>query len=63
MHQLELHRFRSAELRREAQQERLAREVLRHRRAARRAESAGHAAPAAESHTDGPRRHGQPRTA
>ncbi|KOV95359.1 hypothetical protein [Streptomyces sp. NRRL B-3648] len=63
MYQLELHQIRSAELRRTAQQERLAREAVRVRRAARRAASAGHGAPAAESHTDRPRRHRLPRTA
>ncbi|MFJ4525056.1 hypothetical protein ACIP4Y_29575 [Streptomyces sp. NPDC088810] len=63
MYQFELHQVRSAELRRTAQQERLAREVVRLRRAARRAESAGHGAPAAESHTDRPRRHRLARTA
>ncbi|MFF9675009.1 MULTISPECIES: hypothetical protein [Streptomyces] len=62
MYELELHRLRSAELRRTAREERLAREVVRSRRAARRGRS-GHAAPAAESHTDGSRRQGQPRTA
>ncbi|MEU0053394.1 hypothetical protein ABZ299_21540 [Streptomyces sp. NPDC006184] len=57
MYELELHRIRSAELRREAQRERLAREVVRARRAAR------HGAPAAESHTERPRRTRLPRTA
>ncbi|QJS09836.1 hypothetical protein HKX69_10155 [Streptomyces argyrophyllae] len=60
MYALELHRLRSDELRRTAQEDRLAREVLRSRRAARRADDG---APAAESHTDGPRRHRLPRTA
>ncbi|QTE01067.1 hypothetical protein [Streptomyces cyanogenus] len=57
MYQLELHQIRSAELRRTARQERLAREAVRLRRAARRAESAGHGAPVAESHTGRLRRH------
>jgi hypothetical protein len=61
VYELELHRMRFAELRRTAQRERLAREVVRSRRAARRGAS-GDGAPAAESHTDGPRRHGLPRT-
>ncbi|MBL1086638.1 hypothetical protein JK359_32560 [Streptomyces actinomycinicus] len=63
MHALDLHRVRSAELRRVAQQERLAREAVRSRRAARRAASAGDGTAAAESHTDRPRRHRLPRTA
>ncbi|MEW2289095.1 hypothetical protein [Streptomyces sp. NPDC047841] len=63
MYALELHRLRSDELRRTAQEDRLAREVLRSRRAARRAGAAGDGAPAAESHTDRPRRHRLPRTA
>ncbi|WP_225823052.1 hypothetical protein [Streptomyces naphthomycinicus] len=63
MIELELHQIRSAELRSAAQRERLAREAVRSRRAARRAESAGHGAPAAESHTDRPRRLRLPRTA
>ncbi|MGW1594751.1 hypothetical protein [Streptomyces sp. NPDC002343] len=62
MYELELHRLRSAELRRTAREERLAREAVRSRRAARRARP-GVGAPAAESHTDGSRRHGLPRTA
>jgi hypothetical protein len=63
MYEYELHRIRSAELRRTAQRERLAREVVRARRAARRAESAGHGTPAAEPHTDRPRRLRLPRAA
>ncbi|MEU6668773.1 hypothetical protein [Streptomyces sp. NPDC046727] len=63
MYGLELHQLRSADLRRTAQQERLAREAVRIRRAARRAESAGHGTPVAESHTDRPRRLRLPRTA
>ncbi|MFF9090253.1 hypothetical protein ACF1BE_28365 [Streptomyces sp. NPDC014991] len=57
MYELELHRIRSAELRREAQRDRLAREAVRARRAAR------HDTPAAESHTERPRRTRLPRTA
>ncbi|MFB0618092.1 hypothetical protein [Streptomyces sp. AGS-58] len=57
MYELELQRIRSAELRRQAQRDRLAREVVRARRAAR------HDAPAAESHTERPRRTRLPRTA
>ena len=41
MYEYELSQLRSAELRRQAQQERLAREAVRGRRAARR-EAAGH---------------------
>ncbi|MFH9090252.1 hypothetical protein [Streptomyces sp. NPDC017673] len=63
MYDLELHRLRAAELRRTAEEDRLAREAVRSRRAGRRAESAGGGAPAAESHTDRPRRHRLPRTA
>ncbi|MES9525359.1 hypothetical protein [Streptomyces capoamus] len=63
MYQLELHQIRAAELRSTARRERLAREVVRSRRAARRARSDGHGAPAAESHTDRPRRLRLPRTA
>ncbi|MEU3830871.1 hypothetical protein GT045_26265 [Streptomyces sp. SID486] len=63
MYEYELHRFRSAELRRTAQRERLAREAVRARRAARRAEHAGNGTPAAESHTDRPRRLRPARTA
>ncbi|MET7287502.1 hypothetical protein [Streptomyces sp. NPDC005573] len=40
MHEFELQRFHTAELRRAAQQERLAREVVRAGRATRRAEAA-----------------------
>ncbi|WP_189819291.1 hypothetical protein [Streptomyces olivaceoviridis] len=63
MYALELHRLRSAELRRTAQEDRLAREAVRSRRAARRAEPVGDGAPAAESHTGRPRRQRLPRTA
>ncbi|MET8561405.1 hypothetical protein ABZV75_12720 [Streptomyces flaveolus] len=59
MHALELHHLRSAELRRTAQEERLAREAVR----SRRAESAGDGAPDAEPHTGRTRRHRLPRTA
>ncbi|MFI1539361.1 hypothetical protein [Streptomyces anandii] len=51
----EIHQMRSAELRRQADQERLAREALRGRRAGRR--RAGREAPVAESHSQGSRRH------
>ncbi|MEU1407152.1 hypothetical protein ABZ471_33230 [Streptomyces sp. NPDC005728] len=61
MYEFELHRLRSAELRRQAAQERLAREVRRSRGDARRA--ALHSTAGGESHTDRPRRHRLPRTA
>ncbi|MEU2714993.1 hypothetical protein [Streptomyces sp. NPDC007205] len=57
MIEFEYHKVRSAQLIREAEQERLARDVARMRRAAR------HEGSAAESHTDRPRRHRIPRTA
>ncbi|MFF8729626.1 hypothetical protein ACF073_24485 [Streptomyces sp. NPDC015171] len=63
MYELEIHRLRSAELRHAAQRERLAREAVRYRRAARRARAAGDGASEAESHTDRPRRQRLPRTA
>ncbi|WP_251095055.1 hypothetical protein [Streptomyces sp. Caat 7-52] len=63
MYEFELHRLRSADLRRTAQQERLAREAVRSRRAARRSGSAGDGTPVAESHTDRPRRLRLPHTA
>ncbi|MEV6114298.1 hypothetical protein AB0L59_17730 [Streptomyces sp. NPDC052109] len=63
MIEIEYHKMRSAQLILEAEQQRLAREVARARRAARQAESAGHGGAAAESHTDRPRRHRIPRTA
>ncbi|MER6467897.1 hypothetical protein [Streptomyces collinus] len=63
MYELDLLRMRSAELRREAAQERLAREVARGGRAARRAAAALRSAPEAETHTDRPRGHRLPRTA
>ncbi|MDQ0932898.1 hypothetical protein [Streptomyces turgidiscabies] len=55
MFEYELHQFRSAELRREAADERLAREAVRSARAARREES-GRAAEG-EVHRDDQRRH------
>ncbi len=55
MFMYEFHELRSSELRRQAEQERLARSVLRHRRSARR--DASQEAPEAEAHSDGPRRH------
>ncbi|MFF7973678.1 hypothetical protein [Streptomyces sp. NPDC007905] len=63
MYELELHRMRSAELRRDAARKRLAREVARSRRAARREEAALHSTSGAEPHTDRPRRYRLPRTA
>lgn len=63
MYELDLVRMRSAELRREAARERLAREVARDRRAARRAVAALRSAPEAEPHTDRPRGHRLPRSA
>ncbi|WP_329270560.1 hypothetical protein [Streptomyces sp. NBC_01451] len=55
MFEYELHQIRSAELRREAADERRAREAVRGARAARR-EAAGRAAEG-EVHTDRTRRH------
>ncbi|NEA66723.1 hypothetical protein [Streptomyces sp. SID12488] len=55
MFEYELHQIRSAELRREAADERLAREAVRSARAARR-EAVGRAAEG-EVHTDRTRRH------
>jgi hypothetical protein len=55
MYEYELHQMRSAELRRQAAEERLAREAVRSRRAARR-EQARQAAEG-EVHTERPRRH------
>ncbi|MQY39455.1 hypothetical protein SRB17_74820 [Streptomyces sp. RB17] len=63
MIEFEYHKVRSAELIHEAERARLAREVARARRAARREGSAGHAGALAESHTDRPRPHRTPRTA
>ncbi|MFE7234334.1 hypothetical protein ACWCRF_30205 [Streptomyces sp. NPDC002405] len=54
MFHYELHQLRSAELGRRAEQDRLVREVLRARRAARR--SAGRRTAEAEPHTHGPHR-------
>ncbi|MGW7523105.1 hypothetical protein [Streptomyces sp. NPDC054783] len=62
MIEIEYHKMRSAQLIHEAEQTRLAREVARARRAARR-DSAGQDGAVAESHTDRPRRHRIPRTA
>ncbi|MFE9451214.1 hypothetical protein [Streptomyces sp. NPDC006739] len=66
MFELELHQLRAAELRRQADGERLAREAVRSLRAARRAargeEEARHTA-GTEAHTDRPRRHRHPHTA
>ncbi|MFE9441270.1 hypothetical protein ACFYO2_20170 [Streptomyces sp. NPDC006602] len=61
MYEYEISQLRSAELIRKAEQERLAREAVRSRRAARR-ETAEHAAEG-EVHTGRPRRHRFPRTA
>jgi hypothetical protein len=55
MIEYELQQARSAELRRQAEHERLARAVLRGRRAARREAVARRAAE--ETHTDRPRQH------
>ncbi|MEW2258769.1 hypothetical protein [Streptomyces sp. NPDC047869] len=63
MYEFETHRLRHAELRRAAAQERLAREAVGARRAARREETAGLGTTGAEPHTDRPRRHRLPRTA
>nr|WP_046726924.1 hypothetical protein [Streptomyces humi] len=49
----ELHQIRSAELRRQAADARLAREAVRFRRAARRAETTGGAAEPDGAHTAG----------
>ncbi|MEU0408861.1 hypothetical protein ABZ307_13770 [Streptomyces griseorubiginosus] len=57
----ELSRYRSAELRRQAENERLVRETLRGRRAARR--EAAERTAEADSHTGRPRRHRFLRTA
>ncbi|WP_433452726.1 hypothetical protein ACQPXS_31795 [Streptomyces sp. CA-142005] len=63
MIEIEYHKMRSAQLIHEAEQVRLAREVARGRRAARRERTAGHDGAGAESHTDRSRRHRVPRTA
>jgi hypothetical protein len=55
MYQYELHQLRSAELIRQADQERLAREAVRTRRSFRR--RATSRAAASEPHTGHPRRH------
>ncbi|MEW2167898.1 hypothetical protein AB0912_33615 [Streptomyces sp. NPDC007084] len=59
MFEYELHRIRSAELIREAQDDRLAREALRGRRAARRAARRASAEQDGEgrAHSPRPRRH------
>ncbi|MCF1595631.1 hypothetical protein [Streptomyces muensis] len=64
MHGYELHHLRSADLIRRAEHERLAREALRLRRAARRetAERSAEGA-ATEEHTSRSRGHRHPRTA
>ncbi|GAA3994100.1 hypothetical protein GCM10022232_32570 [Streptomyces plumbiresistens] len=61
MYEYEISQLRSAELIRQAEQERLAREALRGRRAARR--EAARRAAEGEVHTGRPRRHRFPRTA
>ncbi|MFG2353550.1 hypothetical protein [Streptomyces sp. NPDC048521] len=63
MFEIEYHRMRSAQLIREAEQARLAREAARARRAGRQELSTRNDGPAAEPHTDRPRRHRQPRAA
>lgn len=71
MFEYELHRIRSTELRRQAEDARLAREAVRSRRAARReaARAAGHATATAdalaaqEAHTDRRGRRRLPRAA
>ncbi|MEW1645492.1 MULTISPECIES: hypothetical protein [unclassified Streptomyces] len=55
MYEYELHRIRSAEMRREAANERLAREAVRGARAARREQA--RQATEGEVHTERPRRH------
>ncbi|MFD8814926.1 hypothetical protein ACFV23_26440 [Streptomyces sp. NPDC059627] len=61
MFEYELHRIRSAELRRQAAEARLAREAVRARRAASR--EAEHHAAAEEAHTDRRGRRRLPRAA
>ncbi|MER5854868.1 MULTISPECIES: hypothetical protein [Streptomyces] len=63
MFEMDYHRTRSAQLIREAQQDRLAREAARARRTARQEASGRDGDTVAESHTDRPRRHRLPRTA
>ncbi|MCT9081042.1 hypothetical protein [Streptomyces fulvoviolaceus] len=60
-YEYEISQLRSAELMRQAEHERLAREVVRGRRAARR--EAARRAAEGEVHTGGPRRHRFLRTA
>ncbi|WP_367320647.1 hypothetical protein [Streptomyces sp. HUAS ZL42] len=55
MYEYELHQMRSAELRRRAEHDRLAREAVRHRRAARR--EAAERTAEHEAHTGRSRRH------
>lgn len=59
MYEYELHQIRSAELIREAQNHRLVQEVLRGRRAARRAavRESSRDEPEGQGHSDRPRRH------
>ncbi|MEU6771929.1 hypothetical protein [Streptomyces sp. NPDC046759] len=57
------HQMRSAQLIREAELQRLAREAVRARRTARHEEPAGHDGAATESHTGRTRRHRTPHTA
>ena len=61
MYEYEIQQLRSAELIRQAEHERLAREVVRGRRAARR--EAARRSAEEEGHTGSPRRHRSPRTA
>ncbi|MDC0771153.1 hypothetical protein [Streptomyces sp. HD] len=65
MYEYEIHHFRSTELIRKAEHERLAREALRLRRAARReaTERSAEGTGDAESHTSRLRRHRHPRAA
>ncbi|MET9085145.1 hypothetical protein ACIPX0_50530 [Streptomyces sp. NPDC090075] len=63
MFEFELHQIRSAELRRQAEQDRLVREAVRSRRAARREEAARQAAVPAEPHTGRRGRRRLPRAA
>lgn len=65
MYEYELHHLRSAELIRQAEHERLAREATRVRRAARREaeERSAEGVEETESHTWRRRRHGRPRAA
>ncbi|WP_405589390.1 hypothetical protein [Streptomyces sp. NBC_01092] len=65
MYGYELHHIRSAELIRRAEHQRLVREAIRGRRAARReaAERSAHGSAETESHTFRLRRHRPPRAA